>query len=75
MIAEQTGGRMYTLTSVEGLAPAYAQIADDLAACYQLAYNPTNSARDGKWRQIRVQLRDRPGAAVRTRRGYYATEQ
>jgi Ca-activated chloride channel family protein len=74
LIAEQTGGRMYTLASVEGLSSAYAEIADDLAARYQLAYNPTNSARDGKWRKIRVEVKNHPGSVVRMRKGYYATE-
>jgi len=74
MIAEQTGGRMYQLTSVQNLSSAYAEIADDLAARYQIAYNPTNTARDGKWRRIRVQVKGHPEAAVRTRKGYYATE-
>lgn len=75
MIAEQTGGRMYTLVSVEGLSPAYAEIADDLAASYYLAYNPTNTNRDGKWRKISIRVKNRPEATVRTRKGYYATEQ
>jgi VWFA-related protein len=73
MIAEQTGGRMYHLTSVEDLSPAYTEIAQDLSARYELAYNPTNGAHDGKWRQIRVQVKGRPDTVVRTRKGYYAT--
>ena len=74
MIAEQTGGRMYLLTSVENLSSAYAEIADDLGACYRIAYNPTRGSRDGKWHQIRVEVKDRPEAVVRTRKGYYAAE-
>jgi VWFA-related protein len=73
MIAEQTGGRMYHLTSVENLSPAYTEIAQDLSARYQLAYNPINAAHDGRWRQIRVQVKGRPDAVTRTRKGYYAT--
>jgi VWFA-related protein len=74
MIAEQTGGRMYLLTSVETLSSAYAEIADDLGACYRIAYNPTHGSRDGKWHQIQVGIRGRPEAVVRTRKGYYAVE-
>jgi Ca-activated chloride channel homolog len=74
MIADQTGGRMFSLTSAGDLASAYTQIADDLGACYQLAYNSTNTARDKRWREIRVRMKTHPEAAVRTRKGYYATE-
>lgn len=73
MIAEQTGGRMYHLTSVQDLSPAYSEIAQDLSARYELAYNPTNGAHNGKWRQVRVQVKGRADAVVRTRKGYYAT--
>ena len=73
LIAEQTGGRMYYLTSLENLLPAYTEIAQDLSARYVLAYNPTNGAHDGRWRQVRVQVKGRTDVAVRTRKGYYAT--
>ncbi len=74
LIAEQTGGRMYMLTSVENLASAYSQSADDLSARYQLAYNPTNGTHNGRWRQVRIQIKGRADAVVRTRKGYYATD-
>jgi len=40
----------------------------------QQAYNATNTARDKKWREIRIRVTTRPEAAVRTREGYYATD-
>ena len=71
-IADQTGGRMYSPYRIEELSRVYAQVADDLRVQYQLGYNSTNHARDGRWRQIRVTIERHPEASVRTRRGYYA---
>lgn len=72
LIADQTGGRMYAPRKIGELSGVYAEIADDLRVQYQLGYNSTNTARDGKWRDIRVKVGNKPEAVVRTRRGYYA---
>ncbi|HYK88716.1 MAG TPA: VWA domain-containing protein [Acidobacteriota bacterium] len=71
-IADQTGGRMYSPRKIDELSGVYSQIADDLRIQYQLGYNSTNRAHDGKWREIRVEVENHPDAAVRTRKGYYA---
>ncbi len=63
---------MYSPRRIEELAGIYSEIARDLRVQYQLGYNPTNSASDGRWREIRVKIKDHPEASVRTRRGYYA---
>ncbi|MBI4446729.1 MAG: VWA domain-containing protein [Acidobacteria bacterium] len=73
MIAEQTGGRLYSPQRIEDLSGAYSEIAQDLRIQYTLAYNSTHRERDGKWRSIDVRIKNRPDAVVRTRRGYYAT--
>ncbi len=72
MIAEQTGGRMYSPRRIEELSGIYSEIANDLSIQYLLGYNPANTARDGRWREIRVKIRNHPEAVVRTRKGYYA---
>ncbi len=72
MIADQTGGRMYSPRRIEELSGVYSEIANDLRNQYQLGYNPTNAAQDGRWRAITVKIRNRPEAVVRTRKGYYA---
>lgn len=71
-IADETGGRMYTPHKASELSGVYSEIADDLRIQYLLAYNSTNRAQDGRWRQIRVDVPDHTEAVVRTRRGYYA---
>jgi VWFA-related protein len=72
-IATQTGGRMRSLTRVEDIGHVYAEIAEELQYQYQLGYNPTNTEHDGKWRQIHVEVRNRPDVSIRTRRGYYVS--
>ncbi len=74
-IADQTGGRMYSPRRIEELAGIYSEIARDLRVQYQLGYNPTNRTSDGRWREIRVKIKDHPEASVRTRRGYYARKE
>ncbi len=71
MIADQTGGRMYMPRKIDELARIYADVAGDLRIQYQLGYNPSNSARDDRWREIGVKVRNHPEAVVRTRKGYY----
>ncbi|MBI4454551.1 MAG: VWA domain-containing protein [Acidobacteria bacterium] len=74
MVAEQTGGRMYTPRKIENLEGVYAQIADDLRVQYTLSYASTNPARNGKWRRIQVRIQGHPEYLVRTRLGYYAPD-
>lgn len=72
MIADQTGGRMYSPRVIQDLLGVYSQIADELRIQYRIGYNPTNPAHDGSWRAIRVRVRNKPDAIARTRRGYFA---
>lgn len=72
MIADQTGGRMYSPRKIQELSGIYSEIASDLRIQYQLGYNPSNHVRDGRWREIRVKIKGHPEAVVRTRKGYYA---
>ncbi len=71
-IAEQTGGRNYSPQRAEDLSGAYSQVADDLRIQYLLSYASSNQSQDGRWRAIRVEVRDRPEAVVRTRKGYFS---
>jgi len=72
MIADQTGGRMHSPHRIDDLSRVYGEIALDLRVQYQLGYNSTNRARDGRWRQIQVKIDGHPEAMVRTRKGYYS---
>ncbi len=63
---------MYSPHKIDELSGVYTEIADDLRIQYQLAYNSTNRAHDGAWREIRILVDNHPEAVVRTRKGYYA---
>jgi VWFA-related protein len=70
-MANQTGGRVYPVKSLQQLEPAYSQIAAELRTQYTMAYYPTNEKHNGKWRTLRVKV-NRPGFVARTRPGYRA---
>ena len=69
--ARQTGGRPYFPERAGQLSGIYRQIASDLKHQYTLAYTPTNTARDGRWRAITLRARN-PEITVQARLGYYA---
>jgi VWFA-related protein len=72
-MATHTGGRDYPVKTLADLNGVYKQIADDLRSQYSLSYYPTNRSHDGRWRQIRVEVKQ-AGATVRSRTGYRAPE-
>lgn len=68
-LAAETGGLFYRNSNdlLKGMKRAFA----DGREYYLLAYNPTNTALDGTFRQIRVEVRGK-GLVVRAKRGYWA---
>jgi VWFA-related protein len=70
-LADQGGGIFYEVERLEDLSGAYEKVVADLGTVYSLAYRPSNKARDGKWRAIRVNV-SRQNAVARGKRGYYA---
>jgi VWFA-related protein len=71
-LAEDTGG--FLVRNTNDLSQGLGRILRDNEAYYLLAYEPTNAARDGKFRRIEVRLRARTGLRVRTRSGYFAPD-
>ena len=68
-LAASTGG--FLVAETNDLRPGLERVVADLRSYYDVGYVPTNPKADGKWRAIEVKVA-RPGAVVRTRRGYYA---
>ena len=72
-LAEETGGRAFFPNSLSELPQIADEITRDLRTQYVLGYNPTNKARDGRFRAVRVAVADAPGKEKRialTRAGY-----
>ncbi|HEX7772591.1 MAG TPA: VWA domain-containing protein, partial [Pyrinomonadaceae bacterium] len=70
-MADAGGGVFYEVERLTDLAGAYEQVVADLGTVYSLAYQPSNSTRDGRWRAIRIGV-NRTNAVPRGKRGYYA---
>jgi Ca-activated chloride channel family protein len=74
-VTEVTGGRTFVISSPNELADVATKIGIELRNQYVLGYRPTNPARDGKWRKIKVRLnppKGLPPLHVYAKTGYYA---
>jgi Ca-activated chloride channel family protein len=74
-LAESTGGLAFFPDRLEDVDPVCVQVARDIRNQYTLGYYPTNAAKDGTFRSVKVELVPQKGhekLAVRTRTGYYA---
>lgn len=75
-IAESTGGRAFFPVDDTTLRAAFGQIAQELRSQYIAAYSPTNRARDGKLRQVLIEITNKDlrkrKLRLTYRQGYYA---
>jgi Ca-activated chloride channel family protein len=69
--AEKSGGKFIATAGGAGLRDAFKSILKEMGNQYTLGYQPTNTARDGKYRTIELKISN-PKATVRTRKGYNA---
>lgn len=70
-LTEDTGGRLIIVNSEKRMEEAFDQISEELRSQYTLGYYPTNTARDGKFRKIKVEMANKD-LKVLARKGYYA---
>jgi VWFA-related protein len=70
-LAETTGGRAVFTASSGRIRRAFEEFAADLRHQYSIGFNSTDPARDGRWRELTVDVPGRD-VTVRTRTGYYA---
>ena len=68
-LAEQTGGRIITVSRPDKLDKAFSEIAAELRSQYLLGFSPTNEVNDGKFRRLEVKSKD--GYKIQARKGYY----
>jgi Ca-activated chloride channel family protein len=74
-LAKATGGEAYFPGSLDQVKPVCEQVAREIRNQYTLGYYPTNTARDGTFRTVHVDVNPPHGLGkllVRTRTGYYA---
>ncbi len=70
-LAARSGARMYDAETLYNLDSAFSSIANELRYQYALSYYPTNAARDGSFRRVRVRV-SQANLVVRARDGYRA---
>ena len=74
-ISDVTGGRMFRIDDSNELTDVATKIGVELRNQYVIGYRPTNAARDGKWRKVKVKLvppKGLPPLTVHAKTGYYA---
>jgi VWFA-related protein len=69
-LAADTGG--FLVQNTNDLHAGLKRMLDDTETYYVLAYEPTNTKRDGAFRHIEVRLPGHRGVRVRARAGYFA---
>jgi Ca-activated chloride channel family protein len=77
-ITDTTGGRTFPVNDINELADVATKIGVELRNQYVLGYRPKNTARDGKWRKLKVKLnapKGLPPLNVHAKTGYYAPQQ
>jgi Ca-activated chloride channel family protein len=75
-LSDQTGGRAFFPINRTQLQNAFSQIDQELLSQYLIAYTPTNAARDGSYRRIRIDILNpelrKNKVRLIYREGYYA---
>jgi VWFA-related protein len=71
-LASDTGGKTFPVAELRDARRAFQQVAEEIGTQYSLGYYSSNTARDGSFRTIRVQVRGVKDAQVKAREGYQA---
>jgi VWFA-related protein len=74
-LARASGGRNFEAADLQQARAAFAEVASEIGTQYSLGYYPSDKTRDGRFRQIKVELRGVKDMSVRARDGYYAPKQ
>lgn len=69
--AERTGGMFIAAPGGLAMRDAFKRAVEELGVQYTIAYEPSNTRKDGRWRAIEVRI-SKPDLAIRTRKGYNA---
>jgi Ca-activated chloride channel family protein len=75
-LARASGGRSFAAATLADTRAAFARVAADIGTLYSIGYYPTNKARDGKFRSIKLEVKGlKDKTQIRARDGYYAPKQ
>lgn len=67
-LAEETGGRAWSISSIRGLPGAFAEVVKELESQYFLTFTPADQ-RPKSWHKVDVKMK-RPGLSVRARKSF-----
>jgi Ca-activated chloride channel family protein len=70
--SDETGGRAFFPFAVDDVANDFLEIATELRSQYLIGYQPTNTALDGKYHKVRIEVVGHSELEVRHRKGYNA---
>ena len=73
-LAEETGGRAFFPAKIDDMAVSFQEISQELRNQYALAYRPTNSKKDGTFRNVKIDT-VRKSVKMKYRKGYYALQE
>ncbi|HEY8560099.1 MAG TPA: VWA domain-containing protein [Pyrinomonadaceae bacterium] len=71
ILADRTGGTLNAINRLEEMGRLYASVAAELRTLYTIEYQSTNEKRDGKWREIKIEVSNAE-LISKTRQGYFA---
>lgn len=71
LLADRSGGTLNAINRLEEMSRLYAEVAADLRTLYTIEYQPSDDKRDGKWREIKIEVNN-SDFVTRTRQGYFA---
>ena len=73
LLASLSGGESSFPQDVAELEGKFGRIIENLRHRYTVGYTSTNSARDGKWRNVEIRTKA-DGVRISSRKGYYAPQ-
>lgn len=71
-VSKDTGG--FAILNNNDLSLGLARVVADNNAYYLVSYYPTNTDEDGKFRRVKIKVKNRPDLSIQTRLGYYAAD-
>jgi Ca-activated chloride channel family protein len=74
-LVDLVGGQSFFTADARNLDGICAKISESLRNEYVIGYAPTNAARNGQWRKLRLKVNELSHATVHARSGYYAPMQ